>query len=111
MKLKKNGEISHQGEGGGAGVTKKDSIDLDMLETLAALGLTDKQIGRVFRVTEQTIQNWKKDPEFLLSLKRGKDCADKMVERSLWERAMGDSHESEEILIIRNKIKRVPIIK
>ena len=111
MKLKKNGEVSHQGEGGGVGATKKNSVDLDMLERLAALGLTDKQLGQVFRVTEQTIQNWKKDPEFLLSLKNGKNFADSMVERSLFERAMGYSHDSEEIHIIRGKVTRVKIIK
>ncbi|WP_445366188.1 hypothetical protein ACJJJB_10210 [Microbulbifer sp. ANSA001] len=42
-------------------------------EKLCKLGLTDKELGEFFEVTEQTINNWKnKHSEFFESIKRGK---------------------------------------
>lgn len=67
-------------------------------EKLVALGATDKQIGDFFEVTEQTINNWKiAHPEFFESLKLSKEQLDSRVVRSLYERAMGYSHEEEKV--------------
>lgn len=59
-------------------------------EAFAMLGMTDKQIAEKFKVTETTLNNWKnKHPEFVESLKKGKEEPDDKVERSLFERATG----------------------
>lgn len=73
--------------------SKFDSIDLEQVEKLAVLGWTDEQMAGFFKVTPQTWHNWKKaHPKFFDALKNWKDQADKRIERSLYERAMGYSH-------------------
>lgn len=57
---------------------------------LALLGATDVEIGNAFDVSEQTINNWKKEyPDFSLALKDGKTIADAEVAASLNKRARG----------------------
>lgn len=56
-------------------------------------GATDAQLGEFFKVTEQTINNWKKDfPKFFESLKGSKSNFDHRIKIALAERAMGYSH-------------------
>lgn len=79
---------------------------------LCLLGATDKDLADFFNVEESTINNWKNDfPEFLESLKSGKQLADSNVAERLYERAMGFEHDSEEIHIIDKVVERVPIKK
>jgi hypothetical protein len=55
-------------------------------------GATNLDLAHEFGVTLQTLRNWRaKYPEFLASLKLGKEIADAEVERSLYERATGYS--------------------
>ena len=62
-------------------------------EKLAKLGLTDKELAAFFEVEEKTLNNWKHEhPEFLQSLKDGKEMADARVVQKLFERAMGYEH-------------------
>lgn len=57
------------------------------------LGATDKDLAAFFDVSEQTINSWKeKQPEFLESLKRGKEIADAVVASKLYHRAIGYEH-------------------
>lgn len=59
----------------------------------ALLGATDKDLARFFDTSEQTINAWKEAyPEFLESLKNGKDAADARVAQSLYHRAIGYEH-------------------
>jgi DNA-binding XRE family transcriptional regulator len=52
------------------------------------LGYTDAQLAKYFNVSEQTLNTWKKKhPEFLESLKAGKDEADSAVVNALYEKA------------------------
>ena len=102
-------EVKPKNKGGRPSI--KDEIDMGMLERLVSFGLTDVDIARIFRVNECTINRWKKDPKVMQALKKGKDVADAQVERSLFERAMGYSHTSEEIHVIKGQVVRVPIIK
>lgn len=54
------------------------------------LGATDKELGDYFGVTESTINLWKiEHPEFLESIKNGKEKADAEVVQSLHKRASG----------------------
>lgn len=60
--------------------------------------VTDMQLAELLNVTEKTINTWKqKHPEFLQSIKEGKAFRDQIVERSLYERAVGYSHPEEKI--------------
>lgn len=77
---------------------------------LAKLGATDIQIADFFEVSEQTINAWKNSfPEFLESLKAGKDEADQRVERSLYRRALGFEHEAVKIFCNKDgEVTEVP---
>ena len=53
-------------------------------------GLTDTQIANLFEISEATLNNWKNEyPEFLESLKRGKEDADSNVASMLYKKAVG----------------------
>lgn len=68
------------------------------VEKLCKLGATDKEIADFFEVSEQTINTWKSEfPEFLESIKAGKDLADANVADRLYQRAMGYSHDAVKI--------------
>ena len=63
---------------------------------LCLLGATDQELADSFGVQEKTINNWKlKHPEFLQSLKAGKEEADAKVAQSLYSRAIGYKAEPE----------------
>jgi hypothetical protein len=56
----------------------------------------------------QTINNWKrKYPEFLYATGTGKEVADKRVERSLYQRAVGYSYEAVKIFMPAGRAKPV----
>lgn len=79
---------------------------------LCLLGATDKDIADFFDVCEATINNWKNDyPEFLESIKRGKQIADANVADRLYQRALGFEHDAEEIKIIDGGVERVKVRK
>lgn len=68
---------------------------------LCLLGATDKELAGFFNVTESTINKWKVDySEFSESIKSGKDIADGNVADRLYRRAMGYSHDDEDIRTI-----------
>lgn len=91
--------------------SKKKGIDLGMLEALAGFGLTDAQIAKIFHITEQTLNNYKKDEKFFESLKRGKAISDDRVIQSLYHRATGYSHPEVDIKIFKGKIIKTEVIK
>jgi len=71
----------------------------EQAEKLCKLGATDKEMADFFETTEQTINAWKKaHPEFLESLKRGKQEADANVAERLYQRATGYSHAAVKIV-------------
>lgn len=62
----------------------------DQVYRLCLLGATDKDIAQFFDVCEATVNNWKIEfPEFLESLKKGKELADMQVAAKLFDRATG----------------------
>ncbi len=82
---------------------------------LAEKGFTDKDVAAVFNVSEQTVNNWKKQfPQFFESLKSGKAIADQKVVQSLYQRALGYSHPDVHIsthlgiAVITDTIKHYP---
>jgi cell fate (sporulation/competence/biofilm development) regulator YmcA (YheA/YmcA/DUF963 family) len=89
----------------------KIKIDVEQLLTLLKFGYTDVQLAEFFKVSEKTINNWKKDPEFLSVLKKGKEMSDERVERSLYERANGYKHPDVHISNYQGNVTITPIIK
>lgn len=62
----------------------------ELARRYALLGATDVQMADFFGVTEKTLLSWKdKHPEFLQSIKGGKEAADARVAESLYHRALG----------------------
>lgn len=79
---------------------------------LCLLGSTDKDLANFFNVCEATINNWKKDyPQFLESIKKGKDEADSKVAASLYNRALGYSHPEDKIFNANGSEMIVPTTK
>ena len=72
--------------------SKMNQMNLEQIEAIASLGLIDEEIAVVLGISPRTLNYWKKKPEFLQSLKRGKLKADVQVTKRLYENAkMGDN--------------------
>lgn len=76
------------------------------------LGATDAKLAEFFDVSEQTINTWKHEhPDFLESLKKGKEQADAAVAQSLYKRAIGYEHESVKIFNDQGAALIVPYVE
>jgi hypothetical protein len=85
---------------------------VEQARKLTQLGATDREVAEFFNVSEQTLNTWKHvHPEFLESLKLGKETADRRVEQSLYRRAVGYSYDAEKIFQYEGKAVRVPYVK
>jgi transposase len=74
---------------------------------LCGLGATDEDLAEFFEVSIRTIARWKtKHEEFCQALKEGKSEADDRVERSLYQRATGYTHDAEKIFNNQGEILR-----
>ncbi len=79
---------------------------------LCLLGHIDSELANFFEVTEQTINNWKKDyPEFFESVKAGREIANANVAVSLYQRATGYEHPEEKIFNNQGEIVRATTTK
>lgn len=71
-------------------------------EKLCILGATENDLANFFEVVGSTIRKWAiEHPEFSAALKDGRGVADNRVERSLYHRAVGYSHEAVKIFLPR----------
>lgn len=67
---------------------------------MCQLGATDIELADAFGVNVRTIYRWQADyPEFCQALKAGKDIADERVERSLYQKAVGYTHEAVKVFL------------
>lgn len=79
---------------------------------LCALGATDYELAGFFGVTTVTIYRWKNThEEFCKAVICGKDAADERVARSLFNRAVGYSFESEKVFQHQGQIIRAPTVE
>lgn len=75
-------------------------------------GATDRELADFFSVAESTLNLWKLEhAEFSEALKVGKDVADDRVERSLYQRACGSSHDDVHISNFQGDVTITPIVK
>lgn len=84
----------------------------DMARKFALLGASDVRMAELFDVSIATFDNWKKAyPEFLGSLKEGKEFADANIANSLYHRALGYEHPEDDIRAINGEIVITPTVK
>ena len=68
------------------------------------LGATDVDLAHLFGVEPSTIHRWAvRYPDFRSALKAGKAKADERVERSLYQRAVGYTYESEKLFFDKSQ--------
>lgn len=74
------------------------------IEGWARDGLTDEQIADNIGISRSTLNSWKdKYSDISDTLKRGKEVVDRQVENSLFERALGGTHEVRKTFKIKEK--------
>lgn len=90
-------------------------VNLEQVEKLCLLGATDDDLAEFYSVSRTTVNNWKNEhPEFLDTIKRGKEMADAEIANSLYHRAKGYSHpevkvfQSDGAIITHDVIKHYP---
>lgn len=98
MAKKKIDETEEKNKGGRP--SKFDSVDMRFVRYMARKGATDQQIADELGVHIQTVYKWKKaHPEFFEQLKSWKEEADEVVEKSLYQRAVGYSCKETKVFI------------
>ncbi len=79
---------------------------------LCELGATDMEMAEFFHVDVRTIYNWRhSQPEFFQAVHVGKEALDERVERSLYQRSVGYSFNSEKIFHYQGIITRADTIE
>jgi len=70
----------------------------ELAHKLCLLGCTDKRLAELLETSEPTLNKWKRDfPEFLKSIKEGRDIADAEIAHATYHRAKGYSHPEDKI--------------
>ena len=91
--------------------TKFNPKNCEQITKLCMLGATDKELGEFYCVTEKTINNWKKNDDFLHAIKKGKAVADAEVAAKLYHRATGYEHEDVHVSNYQGDITLTPLTK
>lgn len=82
---------------------------IDQAGKLCALGATDLELADFFEVDVATLYRWKiSHPEFCEAIKAAKVAADERVERSLYARATGYTHDAVKIFCQDGKVIEAP---
>jgi hypothetical protein len=94
------------------GSDKDDPAFAAIAQQMCRLGATDLELARAFNVTTVTIWRWQsRHPDFCNALKTGKEIADQRVERSLYQRAVGYSFDSEKLFSFEGSVTRAGIVE
>jgi hypothetical protein len=87
--------------------SKFPKINLKQVRLLYLDGKTDQQVADFLEIDQDTLNRWKKKhPKFYESLIDWKKKADAKVERSLYERATGYTHDAEEVFCNQGMVTR-----
>jgi hypothetical protein len=107
------GNLFALGNRGGVGGPEKYRPEFaELARNACEAGATDFELGRLFSVTEKTINQWKLvHHEFSLALKVGKEVADDRVERSLYHRALGSEIERSRTITANGQTVTTTIIE
>lgn len=82
---------------GGRPTDYKESYNQQAFK-LCLLGAVDSELANFFEISIATLNAWKiKHPEFLESIKDGKDTANANVAHSMYQKAVGYSHDEDKI--------------
>ncbi len=85
---------------------------VEQARKLAELGATDREVAEFFEIDERTVYRWQHDhPDFCQALKVGKETADDRVEKSLYRRAIGYSHDAVHIAQFQGDPVIVPYVE
>lgn len=85
---------------------------IEVIKRLYVLGKTDAEVCAIVGISKPTLYSWQKnDKELFNSIKESKGLADSMVEASLFARATGYTHESEQIFCSFGKVTKVKTLK
>jgi hypothetical protein len=105
---KKKSKAKHPG--GRPSAFKPEYVDL--VYKYCLLRATDRELARLFKVTEKTINYWKNTyPEFCQALNNGKHVADAEISQALYKRAMGYERKSVELRVVNNKVVKKNSVK
>lgn len=92
--------------------SKIKQVNIEHLKFLISKGCTDEEICQFFKISRPTFWKYQQTiPEFLNTIQGWKKDADERVERSLYERAIGYSHQTEEIFCAFGVVTRVETVK
>lgn len=79
---------------------------------LCQLGATDYELAEFFGVTTRTIYRWQiTHKAFCQALRAGKQELDERVKRSLYQRAVGYTFESEKVFNHQGEVVRAEIVE
>ena len=89
----------------------RDEI-VEQARLLCKLGATQFDLAEFFKVSEQTIKDWRHEkPGFADALKIGRAGPDQRVKRALYERCIGYSFMSEKVFCSEGVIIRTPFVE
>lgn len=77
---------------------------------LALLGLNDTEIAMALGIENAVFVSWKRKPEFLKALNKGRKEADSKVVRALYKRACGYQYEDTHVSVIKDSVTQQPIV-
>lgn len=84
----------------------------EQAQKLCELGATDLELAEFFDVDVRTVYRWKHEhDEFCQALIVGKEALDTRVERSLYQRAVGYSFNSEKLFHYQGGVTRADTIE
>jgi len=80
--------------------TEYKEVFSEQAKKLCELGAIDTEVAGFFNVDVRTLYRWQLNhPEFRQALKAGKSAADDRVEKALYRRATGYSHDAVKIFV------------
>ncbi len=106
------GNKNAKGNKGGGRPTKFKKEFSKIAYQMCLLGAKDEEIAKAIDVSVKTLNEFKKlYVEFNTALKEGKQMADAEVSASLYQRAVGYSHDDVDIKVVNGRIVKTKIRK
>lgn len=97
----------------GGAPAKLETIEkhLNKFLNLIALGATDEQIGVALGMSISTVVKYKRHDRFLRAVEQSEKFAKARVRRAIYKRALGYTHQEENIFCYKGEIVRAQTIK